>query len=95
MSKLRKLAKGQACQVRIPNICNFDTTTTVLAHIRRGNVAGAGQKPVDLCGVWACSDCHSCVDGRIKSPYSREQLDSFILGGLCRTLTAISAQLKI
>lgn len=50
--------------VRIPGVCNGNPETTVLAHIRIGNVAGIGQKPPDICGVWACSACHDVIDGR-------------------------------
>ena len=85
---LRKFAQGKKCQLRIPCICNFDPETTVLAHIRRGGVAGVGQKPPDLCGVHACSNCHDVVDGR--RPYTINDLDGIILDGLVRTLAVVS-----
>jgi len=92
MTDLRKLAKGKPCQVRLYEICNFDSTTTVLAHIRRGGVAGAGQKPPDLCAVWACSNCHDAIDGRLGNLSPRD-LDSDLLDGLCRTLKEVSEYL--
>ena len=64
MSKLRNLAKGQECQVRIPGVCNFNPETTVLAHYRLAGTCGAGMKPPDLLGAWCCSACHDAVDGR-------------------------------
>ncbi|MCB7129981.1 MAG: DUF1364 family protein, partial [Candidatus Brocadiales bacterium] len=37
---LREFAEGKECQLRLIGICNFDPATTVLAHVRRGGVAG-------------------------------------------------------
>ena len=85
---LRKFAEGQICQLRIPGVCNFDPATTVLAHLRRGGVAGMGQKPPDICGVHACSKCHDCIDGR--TPHTINDLDSMILDGLVRTLAVVA-----
>jgi hypothetical protein len=62
MTNLRKLARGQDCQIRAPG-CNFDPETTVLAHLPGG---GMGAKRHDLHGAWACSACHDLVDGRRK-----------------------------
>jgi ferredoxin len=83
---LRELAAGQPCVVRIPGECNFDSTTTILAHIRRANVAGMGQKPPDTCAVWACSSCHDIIDGRRQSLFKPEEIDSMILDALVRQL---------
>jgi hypothetical protein len=90
---LRKLARDQPCMVRIPGICNFDPTTTVLAHIRRGGVGGMGIKPPDLCGVWACSSCHDVIDGRRVSEVPDGELEEYILDALCRTLAKVSERL--
>jgi len=85
---LRKLAKGKACQLRLPGVCNFYIETTVLAHVRRGGVAGYGEKPPDLCGIHACSACHDAMDGR----YGPNNIpsDTDVLEGLCRTLAIVS-----
>ena len=45
MSTIRKLAKGQPCQVRILGVCNHKPETTVLAHYRLSDVCGTGAKP--------------------------------------------------
>lgn len=87
---LRKLAKGQKCQVRLSGICNFDPATTVLAHVRKGGVAGVALKPPDLCGVHACSNCHDAIDGRNGN---RAVSDSDLLAALCRTLAVVSKHL--
>lgn len=92
---MRKLAKGKPCMVRYALVCNHDDTTTVLAHIRRGGVAGIGQKPPDLCGVWACSDCHDCIDRRAHKNVSAREREYGILHGMCRTLVEVSKVLEI
>jgi hypothetical protein len=83
MPNLRKAARGRDCTVRIPGVCNHNPETTVLAHIRRGGVAGMGQKPPDVCAVLACSDCHDAIDGRVRFDCV---IDHYILDAMCRTL---------
>lgn len=83
---LRTLAQGQPCMVRIPHVCNGNPETTVLAHIRRGNVAGMGQKPPDLCAVWACSSCHDAIDRRNQRGYEPAEIDLFVLTALVQQL---------
>lgn len=76
---LRQLAAGKPCSLRLPGICNRDETSTVLAHIRRGNTAGGGMKPADINAVPLCSACHDAFDGRTRTSYSRYQLDAEML----------------
>ena len=91
---LRKLAKGKPCMVRFPG-CDGGGETTVLAHVRRANVAGMGQKPPDLCGVWACHSCHALIDGRQSlANFSKLEMDMTILAALLRTLAAVSKEMK-
>jgi Protein of unknown function (DUF1364) len=59
MTALRKSAKGQQCQVRIINVCNWNPETVVLAHL---NGAGIGRKDSDLFGCYCCSSCHAWLD---------------------------------
>lgn len=95
MSKLRQLAEGQDCTVRLPG-CQWHSPTVVLAHIRRANVAGMGQKPKDLCGVYACAACHDCIDGRTQlANIGRMELDQYILFALLRTLVVVSKALNL
>lgn len=82
MSKLRQSAKGQPCTLQLPEICNHNCETTVLAHIRLGFNAGMGQKPNDLHALFACSDCHNVIDGRAKGEFEYKD----ILRGHLRTL---------
>ena len=65
MSKIRKSARGQECQVRIYGVCNHNPETVVLAHLNGG---GMGMKRHDIFGAWCCSSCHDVIDGRVKVP---------------------------
>jgi len=58
---LRESAKGQPCFVRLPNICNWNPETTVLAHLPSG---GKGIKNHDMQGAFCCSSCHDEIDRR-------------------------------
>lgn len=60
---LRKLARGQDCQVRLPG-CDGGGETTVLAHYRLAGTCGIGMKPPDELGAWCCASCHDLVDSR-------------------------------
>lgn len=82
-SKIRESARGQACQVRVPGVCNGDPSTTVLAHL---NGAGMGMKANDIHGAYACSDCHAWLDGNyVYSLHTREERDLYHLQGMVRT----------
>lgn len=81
----RKSAKGQDCDVRVPGFCNFDPSTTVLAHFRLSGYCGAGLKPDDDMAAHACSRCHDAIDGRIKTPFTRNELRLMHAEGVMRT----------
>lgn len=93
MSKLRDIARGQPCMIRIPGLCSYNCEETVLAHFRMD--CGMGMKPLDICGSWACATCHSIVDGQIKSIFSRDELDLMHLQGMYRTINALHKQGKL
>jgi hypothetical protein len=57
--KLRLSARWQDCMIRLPGICNFDNSTTVLAHLNGG---GMGMKKHDMFASFACCACHEKVD---------------------------------
>ena len=61
---LRDSARGEACTVRIPGVCDGGGETTVLAHLRMLGGGGASYKPSDLEAVDACGPCHDAIDGR-------------------------------
>lgn len=85
MSKLRELARGKPCMIRIPGICNGNSETTVLAHVRIIGVSGMGIKAPDIFGAWSCSSCHDYVDNRggYKTNSIQRRLD--LLEGMVRT----------
>ena len=87
-SKYTKSARGQECQVRIPNVCNHNPETVIFAHL---NGAGMGMKHADIHGAYACSDCHIWLDGgyiKATEPAiqnSRADRDLYHLEGMVRT----------
>jgi len=81
---LRKLAKGQTCQVRLAGVCNHNPETVVLAHFRIAGISGMGMKSPDLLGAWCCSSCHAAVD---SSKDIQTQLD--FAKGVLRTIAAL------
>lgn len=62
MTNLRQQARDRGCQVRIPSVCNHNSATVVLAHVRLSGISGIGRKSPDLLGAWACSACHAYID---------------------------------
>jgi hypothetical protein len=62
MTNLREEARGRDCTVRLPHICNGNSETVVLAHVRKIGISGFGLKSPDILGAWACSACHTYVD---------------------------------
>ena len=88
MTRLRKLARGQECQIRIPGICNWEASTTVLCHLTGG---GMGAKRNDFtAAAWGCSSCHDAIDGRGGvSALLRHDLSWYHIEGVIRTQEAI------
>jgi len=82
MKNLRNEARGRECQVRIPGVCNFDSDTTVLAHL---GGAGMGRKSDDMHAAVCCSSCHDIVDGRKSCLYSNDEVELMFLQGVIRT----------
>jgi ferredoxin len=84
---LRKLARGRDCQIRLAGICNHNPETTVLAHYRMAGLSGMGIKSPDVCGAWACSNCHAYVDTHRDDATARAFLE-----GVLRTLAALQKE---
>lgn len=82
MSKIRESARDEFCTVRLPGYCNFDTTTTVLAHLPG---AGWALKAPDYQGAYACSGCHDVLDGRVKTDFSPMYLENSHYRGVIET----------
>lgn len=81
---LRKQAKGRGCQVRIPGVCNHNSETVVLAHVRLSGVSGMGIKAADALACWACSACHAYCDTHHDDTTQRAFLE-----GMVRTLAQL------
>jgi hypothetical protein len=79
--------------VRLPGICNFNSETVVLAHIRVMGVSGMGLKSPDLLGAWACSACHDELDGRThQSGMTRDELRLAHFEGMARTVAQLEKE---
>ena len=83
MSKLRKSARGEPCQIRLDG-CNagVNNETVVLAHL---NGAGLALKAYDVHGAYCCHSCHDVLDGRKPSDYDKEWLELIHLRGVIKT----------
>lgn len=86
---LRKLAEGKPCMVRLPDVCNYDFETTVLAHIRIAGISGMGMKAPDLLAAWACSNCHDAIDRRRYLFLDRDDVKLAHLEGMARTINEL------
>ena len=77
--KLTQSAKGKGCTLNIPNVCKYNTETTVWAHY---NFEGGkmGGKTDDLSGGYACYNCHSVIDGHIKHEWLNPDEKYFYMG---------------
>jgi hypothetical protein len=75
--------------VRLPGICNHNSATTVLAHIRLSGVSGIGLKADDLLGAWACSACHDAIDRRFRTDLDRDYVRLAHLEGMVRTIAQL------
>jgi hypothetical protein len=89
---LRKQAKGRGCTVRLPGVCNHNSETVVLAHIRMPSISGMGLKADDLLGAWACSACHDAIDRRAHTDLDRDYVRLAHLEGMVRTIAQLRAE---
>lgn len=88
-SKLRQEARGRECQVRLPGICNGNSETVILAHIRMIGISGIGMKAPDILGAWCCSACHDVVDGRQPTFMDRADVENALWRGVGRTINGL------
>ena len=93
---LRKLARGQPCQVRLPGICqdDGDHSTVVLAHYRMAGLSGFGLKPPHWLGAFACHACHDAIDRRSHPDLERDFVRLCHAEGVFRTLKLVKAMEK-
>ena len=96
MTDLRKEARGRGCMVRLPNVCNHNSETTVLAHVRMPGISGMGIKAsTDLLGAWACSACHDAIDRRAHMDLERDYVRLAHFEGMARTIAQLVKEGKI
>jgi L-lactate utilization protein LutB len=70
--KMRDSARNEQCTVNLVGVCNYDPSTTILAHLPDES-NGMGKKADDLSACYACSACHDAIDSRIKWPESESE----------------------
>lgn len=92
MTFLRKAAQDKPCMVRLPNICNHNPATTVLAHVRMPGISGMGFKSPDLIAAWACSACHDAIDRRSHTDLDRDYVRLAHLEGMARTINELAKE---
>ena len=79
--KIRESARGEDCSLRL-GVCSSNETV-VLCHIGRNR--GMGIKCGDHFSVYACSACHDIIDGRTKSQFTKDELNTQKLRALEET----------
>lgn len=75
--KIRQSAKGEACTLRIPGICNNNPETVVLCRVNSAK-KGMGNKSLDIHSYYGCASCH-----RIETANKADPKD--ILRAMCET----------
>ncbi len=75
--------------VRLEGVCNHNSETVVLAHIRMPGISGMGMKADDLLGAWACSSCHDAIDRRSHMDLDRDHVRLAHLEGMVRTIAQL------
>jgi uncharacterized CHY-type Zn-finger protein len=79
--KIRDSARGEDCTLRL-GMCSSNETV-VLCHI--GKRRGMGLKCSDTFAIYACAACHDAIDGRVKSTFSNDELNTQKLRALEET----------
>lgn len=92
---LRAEARGRGCMVRLPGVCNHNSETVVLAHVRLIGVSGMGMKADDLLGAWACSACHGVIDRRARTDMDLKEVRLAHLEGMVRTIAQLRKEEKV
>ena len=85
MTKIRKSARGEECQIQIYPYCNGNPETTVLCHAPSDS-KGWGIKSPDWWAAYGCSTCHDIVDGRMNvNDIDSEEIQRCHIRGVFRT----------
>ena len=70
-TKISKSARDEDCTARIPFVCNFDSSTTVLAHAPF--TGRYGSRKQWWWSAYLCSECHDLLDGRANNPLTQHE----------------------
>lgn len=81
---IRRAAKGEACTMNLPNLCNYDPQTVVLAHLHDESF-GRGQKADDTSGAFMCLACHTAYDLH-RTGLEPQELWPFVMRAYQRTI---------
>jgi hypothetical protein len=81
---LRTLARDKPCYVRLPDVCNGNPETSVLAHLRLIGISGMGMKAPDILACPACSCCHDAIDRRSHMDLDRDYVRLAHMEGVAR-----------
>ena len=76
----------------MPDICNRDPATTVLAHFRMIGISGAGMKSPDLVACPSCSSCHDAIDRRTHMDLDRDYVRLAHLEGVARWIAQLISE---
>jgi len=77
--KITRFANGRDCTVRLPSVCSFDPSKTMMAHPPIGN-GGMATKASDIECAIACHECHQRIDRVIRDVPWVEVLECWIRG---------------
>lgn len=83
--KLTDSARDQACDLRIPGVCNGRRDTVVACHSNwQSEGKGVGLKAHDWATVHGCSACHDALDR--EGVLTDEEKRGYFLEGFIRTM---------
>lgn len=95
MSKLTQAARGQDCQIRLPDICLGSPETVVACHGSKGSLTGKGigSKCSDLFIAFGCQACHDVYDRRVRVNHlARLEIEHAFYEGVIRTQLILLGQ---
>ena len=82
---LRDSARGEECTVQIVGVCNYQSETTVLAHLPDES-KGMGKKADDFSACYSCSACHDALDRRVRSGALESECEWYMRRAMTRTI---------
>lgn len=86
--QVMQAARGEACTLNIEGVCNYNTDTTVCAHLSFGEGGGA-RRTGPLSVAFACSDCHDAIDGRTGVDLDSCDRDFYLRRAQIRTINRL------